>query len=233
MDIRRIVPSSTLAALLLALSSSVASANLITNGDFSAGNSGFNTGYALTKQTPQLFENNLHGIYAVIPIGNVFGQASYGDWNNVTKDPSGGNGNVFVADGSTNPNTTVWQQSVTVTPNTNYVFSYYAAEISNACCSNAVFVPTIGTSTGAGQTLTGAWAQYSFTWNSGSNTTASLSLTDTNLSGGYNDFVLDDLSFQAVTSAVPEPSTWAMIIIGFLCLGFMANRRQNLSARFA
>jgi hypothetical protein len=130
MDIRRIVPSSTLAALLLALSSSVASANLITNGDFSAGNSGFNTGYALTTQTPQLFENNLHGIYAVIPIGNVFGQASYGDWNNVTKDPSGGNGNVFVADGSTNPNTTVWQQSVTVTPNTNYVFSYYAAEIS-------------------------------------------------------------------------------------------------------
>jgi hypothetical protein len=52
-------------------------------------------------------------------------------------------------------------------------------------------------------------------------------------SGGYNDFVLDDLTFQAVTSAVPEPSTWAMIIIGFLCLGFMANRCQNLSAGFA
>jgi PEP-CTERM motif len=174
----------------------------------------------------------VHGIYAVLPIGSVASQAAYGDWTNVTVDPSGGHGNVFVADGATKPNATVWQETVAVTAHTNYVFSYYAAEISNACCSNAVFVPTIAGSSGSGQTLTGGWAQYTFSWNSGTNTVVSLSLTDTNTSGAYNDFVLDDLSLLQV-SAVPEPSTWAMMMIGFLGLGFMAYRRKNVGLSFA
>jgi hypothetical protein len=33
-------------------------------------------------------------------------------------------------------------------------------------------------------------------------------------------------------AAVPEPSTWVMMILGFCGLGFMAYRRKN-SARFA
>jgi hypothetical protein len=38
-------------------------------------------------------------------------------------------------------------------------------------------------------------------------------------------------SFPTVTAAVPEPSTWAMMIFGFCGLGFMAYRRkQNGSA---
>jgi hypothetical protein len=36
---------------------------------------------------------------------------------------------------------------------------------------------------------------------------------------GYTSFTL--------TSAVPEPSTWAMIILGFAGVGFMAYRRRN------
>ncbi len=35
-------------------------------------------------------------------------------------------------------------------------------------------------------------------------------------------------SFGAVVPAVPEPSTWAMMITGFLGLGFMAYRRRKL-----
>jgi hypothetical protein len=38
-------------------------------------------------------------------------------------------------------------------------------------------------------------------------------------------------SFPTVTAAVPEPSTWAMMILGFAGVGFMAYRRkQNGSA---
>jgi hypothetical protein len=33
-----------------------------------------------------------------------------------------------------------------------------------------------------------------------------------------------------VTSAVPEPSTWAMMILGFAGIGFMAYRRKNKMA---
>jgi len=41
-------------------------------------------------------------------------------------------------------------------------------------------------------------------------------------------------SFQilGVTAAVPEPSTWAMMILGFTGLGFMAYRRKQTGAAF-
>jgi hypothetical protein len=34
-------------------------------------------------------------------------------------------------------------------------------------------------------------------------------------------------------AAVPEPSTWAMMILGFCGLGFMASRRRGPARRFA
>jgi hypothetical protein len=37
-------------------------------------------------------------------------------------------------------------------------------------------------------------------------------------------------SFAAAVAPVPEPSTWAMMIIGFLGLGFMAYRRRSQTA---
>jgi hypothetical protein len=37
----------------------------------------------------------------------------------------------------------------------------------------------------------------------------------------------------AVTSAVPEPSTWAMMILGFMGVGFMAYRRKSKLALMA
>jgi hypothetical protein len=40
-------------------------------------------------------------------------------------------------------------------------------------------------------------------------------------------------SFPTVTAAVPEPSTWAMMILGFCGLGFMTYRRRNQSAALA
>jgi hypothetical protein len=36
-----------------------------------------------------------------------------------------------------------------------------------------------------------------------------------------------------VTSAVPEPSTWAMLLLGFAGLGFMAYRRKSKPALMA
>ena len=45
------------------------------------------------------------------------------------------------------------------------------------------------------------------------------------------DFVITDtgppLAFRFEVAAVPEPSTWAMLILGFAGLGFMAYRRKN------
>ena len=37
---------------------------------------------------------------------------------------------------------------------------------------------------------------------------------------------MDTLKIE-VTEAVPEPSTWAMLLLGFAGVGFMAYRRRN------
>jgi hypothetical protein len=37
----------------------------------------------------------------------------------------------------------------------------------------------------------------------------------------------DSLTITDITAAVPEPSTWAMMILGFCGIGFMAYRRRN------
>lgn len=38
------------------------------------------------------------------------------------------------------------------------------------------------------------------------------------------------LDVNSTVSSVPEPSTWAMMILGFAALGFMAYRRRDSSA---
>ena len=49
---------------------------------------------------------------------------------------------------------------------------------------------------------------------------------------GYE--ILDDPHEPNFTlDAVPEPSTWAMMILGFLGLGWLAYRRKNSTLRFA
>lgn len=42
-----------------------------------------------------------------------------------------------------------------------------------------------------------------------------------------------DVSADVVLSAVPEPSTWAMLLLGFLGVGFVAYRRKDGAVRFA
>ena len=43
-----------------------------------------------------------------------------------------------------------------------------------------------------------------------------------------------EIQFLGVPSAVPEPSTWAMMLIGFAALGFAARERKRKSVgRFA
>jgi hypothetical protein len=54
------------------------------------------------------------------------------------------------------------------------------------------------------------------------------SLIETNPHTGNELFALNgDTGFQLLSSAVPEPSTWAMMILGFAGIGFMAYRRKS------
>jgi hypothetical protein len=202
----------------------------VVNGDFSAGNTGFSTDYTLSALTPY-FSNGAHGIYQILPANQISSSSAYGDWVYAPTDPFGHpNGTVFVADGSdTTPLKAVWSETVSVTPNTNYVFSFYGIEVSNLGIP-AQLQETINSTTGSTLIASHTWQNSSFSWNSGSSTTATLTLTDTETSGGFNDFAISNISF---TGGVPEPSTWAMMILGFAGMGFTAYRRKSKPALMA
>lgn len=194
----RLTMSACAVLATMAAPPALAAPNLITNGNFKAGNKDFTTGYTLTTMTPYLFQDNVHGIYTVEKAGSIAASSAYGDWTNISTAPSGKNANVYVADASTTAGTVVWSETVTVTPNTRYKFIFYAAEVSNACCSNATMQASVNGTTLGTLTASGSWQKAGYVWRSGSATTATLTLIDTNTNGPYNDFALDDLSFKAL-----------------------------------
>jgi hypothetical protein len=51
--------------------------------------------------------------------------------------------------------------------------------------------------------------------------------------GGGNFSTSDSPGFAGTVSAVPEPSTWAMMILGFAGVGFMAYRKKSKPALMA
>lgn len=70
-----------------------------------------------------------------------------------------------------------------------------------------------------------AFQSYIFTWGGGNATLTFASLTGPSDNPYYGP-VIGDVSI----SAVPEPSTWAMMILGFLGVGFVAYRRKSGAA---
>jgi len=67
----------------------------------------------------------------------------------------------------------------------------------------------------------------------------SYNLSNFNLNGlgpvfeASNDYLLLTTTSEQITTAVPEPSTWAMLLLGFASIGFMAYRRKPKAALMA
>ena len=78
----------------------------------------------------------------------------------------------------------------------------------------------------------GAWNGLSTSFNSGGATTATLSLINANTIAAGNDFAVDDifLGTQSTVFGVLEPSTWAMLILGFGGIGATSRRRRSQPA---
>ena len=52
-------------------------------------------------------------------------------------------------------------------------------------------------------------------------------------SGGFKEAKQFAFSLSGKTGAVPEPATWAMMLVGFGVIGFAARRRQNIRVIYA
>ncbi|HOY30817.1 MAG TPA: T9SS type A sorting domain-containing protein [Bacteroidales bacterium] len=181
------------------------SSNLIYNGDFELGNTGFTTDYNLC---PAATCNPSY--YVVAPLGS----ALHAGWN--YPDHTTSAGNYLIADGYMESDKNVWCQTVTVTPNTNYTFSCWAVSMNNTYgnCSGDLHFLFNGIDIGnlaIPITNGGPWANFSALWNSGSNTSVAICIVDycTNYVG--NDFGIDDISLIGASSIVIDSVT---VVVG-------------------
>ncbi|MBN8865141.1 MAG: gliding motility-associated C-terminal domain-containing protein [Sphingobacteriales bacterium] len=163
--------------------------NLIQNGDFSQGNTGFSSVY---NYSPASGLNE--GTYTIA--------TSVPAWHSGLSNCSGrgGSGNMMLVNGSGSLGAEVWKQTISVQPNTNYAFSSWLQSLSSASPAQLQFSingKLVGLEL-TGSPATCSWAQFYTTWNSGSNTTATISIVNKNLQVLGNDFALDDISFAPV-----------------------------------
>ena len=169
--------------------------NLITNGDFSSGNTGFTTGYAYTTGN---FPAGVGGKY------NIVADNTNNTWAYNAKDHTTGTGKFMFIDGNSVLGIKVWSQNITVVPNTDYFFSAWVHNLSPAGNNDPqlnfdINGANIGGTYNVFSDVDGAigrkWNQFYTTWNSGSNTNITISIED-NVTGSYNDFAIDDIYFS-------------------------------------
>ncbi|MBS1747335.1 MAG: T9SS type A sorting domain-containing protein [Bacteroidetes bacterium] len=178
---------------------------LVTNGDFELGNTGFTSGYNYVSNT---IVNGLwpEGTYTVNNNPNL-NHSNFWGTDHTTAD---GSGNFMLINGlgGTNP-PIIWSETVTVLPNTTYYFSAYAVSLNNVTpFANLKFRVNgvqVGTNTGtlpskSSDNNAGTWIRFYGTWPSGTATTAVIDIVDLEGALGGNDFGLDDISFGTLSS---------------------------------
>jgi hypothetical protein len=101
---------------------------LVVNGDFSLGNTGFTSGYS--------FDPTANGLYAPESEYAVNNNANYNHTNfwgyDHTSGTGTGNANFLIVNGAKYaPQPFVWRETVSVLPNTDYYFSAWAISLNN------------------------------------------------------------------------------------------------------
>ncbi|MFY7963963.1 MAG: LamG-like jellyroll fold domain-containing protein, partial [Chitinophagaceae bacterium] len=167
------------------LNSQILGSNLIVNGDFEAGNNGFNSSYTYHPGTA----GGIQGIYNIANNPNVWLNA-FSNCKDHTL--NNGSGKMMMIDGSTQTNVPIWNQLVNIQPNTNYIFSVWLTSI---VAQNPAQLKFSINGIQVGQLLQATnincqWNQFYVVWNSGINTTANISIVNENTIVQGNDFAL-------------------------------------------
>jgi gliding motility-associated-like protein len=183
--------------------------NSVLNGDFNGGNINFTSNYIYsTDLTPE-------GRYWVGPNSNNV----HNGFASVTG--RGGSGNFLSVNGSGTPNLSVWCQTISVEPNTNYNFSAWVTSVASG--SPAILQFSINGNVLAqpfqAPAATGQWDQFFATWNSGANASAQICIVNQNTNTGGNDFGIDDISF----SQICQKQDTVVVTVNPLPLAFAGN----------
>ena len=113
-------------------------------------------------------------------------------------------------------------QDLPTTAGQNYVVSFWLLDEAAGAATDSFTVSFGGlTNTIFGYTMPGTYSSFSFTEPS-SGATTRLSFQGFNEDAGWN---LDDVSVTDAPSAIPEPSTWALLLVAFASLSALSRRR--------
>jgi hypothetical protein len=223
MTLRSLTYGIVVSAGVVAASTGVASAsNLLTNGSFEAGFSGWTLGGSASGYPAVVIP---YGSSASYP-GGAFGEPIPADSGGYSPDPAGSHAVYFVSDVS---NETL-SQTIHLDPGVYTIgFSAYLPLNGYRNPFDAHFSGTVAGVTLLSDFVSNGQPQ---TWYHFFDT-----VTVAN-PGGYDTVfafsvdgvpgkdVVIDRAF-VVAGAVPEPSTWAMLLLGFAGVGFLAYRRKN------
>lgn len=176
--------------------------NLVQHGDFEGGTT--NTANSFTSDyipgqggTWGLLSNGGQYAIATDPNSTHTNFVSCGDHTT-------GTGNMLVANGSWTPNTTVWEQTVTVQPNTGYLFSFWATNVVNnpAVSYLQLYINNVPVGDTITTTTPCTWLEIGSLWNSGASTTATLEIKNHSTAASGNDFAIDDIFFGEVCTSM-------------------------------
>ena len=186
------------------IGSALSNINLIYNGDFESGNTGFGSSYGYA--TPSSAALEPEGVYTVVADPS----SVHSNFDNCVDHTSGTGTKQMVVNGATVANVNIWSQTVNVVPNTDYQYTYWIQSVVegnparlqlyiNGSPAGPIYTADLGTC---------SWRQFTYNWNSGSSKSAYLSLVNQNVVAGGNDFALDDIVFRpACTTEDPAHAT--------------------------
>lgn len=173
--------------------------NQAKNGSFESGNTQFSSAYTY-KADNGLYPTDGNNselwaekTYTVVKDPRLV----HANFPSSIKDHTTGNGNMMVINGSTDQNVKIWYQTITVKPNTCYLFSIYATSVTETAPANLIF-SIGGNQFGTIQlsTTVNRWDEFTRMWYSGSSTSVEIAIVNKTTESSGNDFALDDITFM-------------------------------------
>ncbi len=198
----------------LAATTSLARADLLINGNFEAGDTGFSSDYRFASQsmTP--------GTFTVSSNPKNFNSTleSFGDHTS-------GTGMMEIVDGYSS-SSRAWYEEISVIPDTSYTFSAWSRPTSPENLAQVELSASIGAASTPLTLTDGQWSELSLTFNSGSLSSVVVSIDDVNpqpLETG-DDLAIDDVALQA-GATLPEPASLSLMALAALPL--LLRRRRG------